>query len=139
MIPTSTPTPRYRARVPRGHGLGLGLGLWVLGLCMALIAGCATHRIDWEARVGGYSYDDAIRELGPPDKSAKLSDGSVVADWITARGMQPATVYGAGWHPYGRYGWAGPGVWVGPGTPDRWLRLTFDSQGKLASWKKIYQ
>ena len=27
-----------------------------------LLAGCATHRIDWNARVGGYTFDQAVTE-----------------------------------------------------------------------------
>lgn len=110
---------------------------------LAVLAGCASHKIDWNARVGNYSHDDAVRELGPPDKSATLTDGSVVADWVTSRGAQTATVYGPPYPGrYGRhgYGWAGPGmVVVDPPYPDRFLRLTFDPQGKLASWQKVYR
>jgi len=114
------------------------LGLLAGGLIW--VAGCASQKIDWGSRVGTYSFDDAIREYGPPDKSAKLTDGSTVADWLTARGMQTATTYGAGGYGYRRhgYGWAGPTmVVVDPPSPDRFLRLTFDPEGKLASWQKV--
>jgi len=115
----------------------------LLGGLLFAFAGCSSNKIDWNSRVGSYSYDDAIRELGPPDKSAKLTDGSTVADWLTGRGMQSATMYGGpGYGRYGRhgYGWAGPGyVVVDPPSPDRFLRLTFDPQGKLASWQKVYK
>lgn len=109
--------------------------LWLLA-----VAGCATHRIDWDARIGSYTYDNAIRELGPPDKSARLSDGSTVADWVTSRGYRSATAYGGGWYPYGPYGWAGPSyVVVDPPSPDRILRLTFDPEGRLVSWERVYR
>jgi len=122
--------------------------LWA-ALCLALLAslaglggGCASNKIDWAARVGTYSYDDAVRELGPPDKSAKLTDGSTVADWLTARGMRTATTFGGYHYPrygYG-YGWGGPGyVVMDPPSPDRFLRLIFDPQGKLASWERVYR
>lgn len=120
--------------------------LALLGAWLALaVTGCASKKIDWAARVGSYSYDDAVRELGPPDKSAKLTDGATVADWLTARGMQTATTFGPagpfyGRYGYGRYGWGGPGyVVMDPPSPDRFLRLTFDPQGKLASWQKVYK
>lgn len=118
------------------------LGALMLGLVMSGGTGCASKRVDWNTRVGVYSYDDAIRELGPPDKSAKLTDDSVVADWLTGRGMQTATGFGGGWGRFGHpgYGFAGPGVVVmDPATPDRFLRLTFDPQGKLASWQRVYR
>ena len=113
---------------------------FAIALCLVwLIQGCASKRIDWSGRVGTYSYDDAIRELGPPDKAAQLSDGSTVADWLTSRGSRTATTIGRAHHPYGAYD-MGPGiVVVDPPMPDRFLRLTFDPQGKLASWKRAYR
>ena len=118
----------------------------LLGGVLFGATGCATQKIDWNGRVGTYSYDDAVRELGPPDKSAKLSDESMVADWLTGRGMQTATGLGFGPGPYGGfghgfgYGVGGPHVIVmDPPTPNRFLRLTFDPKGKLASWQRVYQ
>ncbi len=127
--------PKMNTAVFRTAFVLLLLGLW------GSVAGCATKRIDWDGRIGGYTYDDAIRELGPPDKSAKLTDGSVVADWLTVRGMQTATAFGAGgWGPYrgSGYGHAGSSyVVMDPPSPDRFLRLSFDPEGKLASWRKV--
>lgn len=121
------------------HVLGLLLG----GVLLSGVVGCASHKIDWNSRIGNYTHDDAVRELGPPDKSATLTDGSVVADWLTGRGIQSATVYGGPYYGrYGRhgYGWGAPGmVVVDPPQPDRFLRLTFDPQGKLASWQRVYK
>jgi len=49
-----------------------------------LVVGCsATSKVDWNRRVGLYTYDRAILELGPPDKQASLSNGQTVAEWIT--------------------------------------------------------
>ncbi|MBX3747357.1 MAG: hypothetical protein KF833_18765 [Verrucomicrobiae bacterium] len=109
-------------------------------LLVLTVSACATRRIDWNGRVGTYTYDDAIREFGPPDRSAQLSDGATVADWVTSRGMRTATTYGGAWHPYGPYGSIGPSyVVVDPGTPDRVLRLMFDANGRLASWQRTYK
>jgi hypothetical protein len=59
-------------------------GKWLaITLAALVLAGCVTQKIDWSARVGNYTYDQAVMELGPPDKSAKLTDGTVVADWLT--------------------------------------------------------
>jgi hypothetical protein len=109
-------------------------------LVVAIASGCASSRIDWNTRIGTYTFDDAVRELGPPDKSAQLTDRSTVADWVTSRGSRLSTAYVGGWHPYGPYGWGGPSyVFLDPPGPDRILRLTFDPQGRLASWDRVYQ
>ncbi len=54
-------------------------------LLAALAVGCATSKIDWAGRVGTYTFDQAVLDLGPPDKQAKLTDGTVVAEWLTRR------------------------------------------------------
>ncbi len=129
-------------RLLRTIGLVSALALFLLGA-----GGCASTRVDWGARVGSYTYDDAVRELGPPDKSAKLSDETLVADWLTGRGMRTATTFGPGFgvygpHGFGRYGYGYVGpqmVIMDPPSPDRFLRLTFDPQGKLASWQQVFK
>ena len=139
--------PRIANRVAIAHGARMTVTLahWLRSGAVAFllfaVAGCASSRIDWNTRIGAYTYDDAVREYGPPDKSAKLTDGTLVADWTTARGgFQTATAYGGGFHPRSRYGWGSPTyVVVDPPTPDRILRLTFDPEGKLASWQRVYQ
>lgn len=107
-----------------------------MALALFLVAGCATPRIDWAGRVGNYTFDQAVVELGPPDKQATLTNGSLVADWLTRRGRN--AVYTAAGGYYG-----GPGgpfytpVYVGPGTPDYFLRLNFGPNGQLTAWKKF--
>lgn len=100
-----------------------------------LLAGCATQRIDWQSRVGVYTYDQAVTDYGPPDKSAKLSDGSTVAEWLTRRGQVIETAQPAFYPP----GYWGP-AWSGYSStymPAHFLRLTFDPGGRLKSWKEF--
>ena len=107
-----------------------------LMLAMLLLAGCVTPQIDWKARVGNYTYDQAVVELGPPDKYAKLTDGTVVAEWLTRRAQ---TVVAP--EPY----FLPPGGYFGPLTPmrtetyfpARYLRLTFGPDGQLKSGKEV--
>ena len=120
-------------------GRGLQLPGWLV--CAGLLfagAGCASHpSVDWNSRIGNYTFDQAVVELGPPDKQAKLEDRSVVAEWLTQRGYAYSVAsypYGYPWHP-----WYGPvypayGSWY---SPDYYLRLVFDPDGKLKSWKKF--
>jgi hypothetical protein len=48
-----------------------------------LLSACATDKTNWQSRIGSYTYDQAVIELGPPDKEAKLTDGTKVAEWLT--------------------------------------------------------
>ena len=111
-------------------------------LLMALLDGCATNKVDWAGRMGNYTFDQAILELGPPDKQAKLNDGAVVADWITHRGYH--TAYVTSGYYGGHYGHGGPWIYApyaGPYaesySPDYYLRLTFGPDGKLMAWRKF--
>jgi opacity protein-like surface antigen len=104
-------------------------------LVVILLAGCVGSRIDWTARVGNYTYDQAVLEFGPPDKSAKLADGTIVAEWLTRRGQVLVTP-----QPY----FIPPGGYFGPAVaynqtymPALYLRLTFDANGKLKAEKKF--
>jgi hypothetical protein len=116
----------------RGGGwpLAWGAAICWLALLGLLISGCqTTPKINWETRVGTYSYDAAVVELGPPDKSAKLSDNTLVCEWLTYHGgHQGGAVLIPGFYPQ---------YWSDNGSPDRFLRLTFTAEGKLKEWKKV--
>jgi hypothetical protein len=100
-------------------------------LIAVILAGCATAKIDWSARIGNYTYDQAVTDFGPPNKSSKLSDGSTAVEWMTERSQtsinaEPASTPS---HPE-----AGPNFMPGNPTayfPGRYLQLTFDADGKL--------
>jgi hypothetical protein len=107
---------------------------WIVLLAaLAVAAGCA-HRINWSARVGTYTYDQAIIDLGPPDKTAKLTTGQTVAEWITRYGYGGATtVVGGGY--YGDP--VGVGVIQSPSVyRESKLRLTFSTNNILTGWVK---
>lgn len=101
--------------------------------CALLLAGCATHRVDWNARVGSFTYDQAVVELGPPDKTARLTDGRTVAEWISRYASPGSVMVGGGYYP-------GPaGVTVMQSSPSYYeskLLLTFGTNNVLAAWKK---
>ena len=98
-----------------------------------MLAGCTTAKVDWSGRVGVYTFDQAVIELGPPDKQAKLEDGRTVADWLTQRGYTYRT---PNYYPYA---WGGPFYpdYEISTTPDYYLRLVFGPDGKLRLWKKF--
>jgi hypothetical protein len=99
------------------------------------VVGCQTPKIDWAGRVGHYTYDQAVLDFGPPDRYAKLTDNTVVAEWLTRRGSAQVYVNYGYW--YGYY----PPVptYVDTYSPDRYLRLTFGPDGKLTEWKNLYR
>lgn len=41
-------------------------GWLCLLVAVAAVNGCATNRINWAERVGYYTHDQAVLELGPP-------------------------------------------------------------------------
>jgi len=98
-----------------------------------LFAGCATHRIDWNARVGSYTFDQAVTDFGPPDKQAKLSNGKLVAEWITRYSNGGTVAIGTGFYGYpGSVGF----VQTTPSYYESKLRLTFNTDNTLAAWAK---
>ena len=112
------------------------LGLLLLGLLL----GCSTPRVDWNSRVGIYSYDQAVVDFGPPDKYATLQDGTIVAEWLLRRGYAYARgPYAYGYSPWG-YGY-GPyySGYVDSYSPDYYLRLTFGPDSRLRAWKNFYK
>ena len=113
-------------------------GIVVLAVVTCLFAGCATRKIDWSARIGHYTLDQAVLEFGPPDKQAKLTDGTVVAEWLTQRGYPQVYVVGGYygcWAPW-YYGPYYP-AYVGGCSPDWFLRLIFGPDGELSVAKKF--
>ena len=101
-----------------------------------LLAGCA-HEIDWKSRVGSYTYDDSVRELGPPDKKETLTDGTLVAEWLLVRGWTSAGY--RPYYPYHRHEL----IWTveasTDSTPDSFVRLTFNPERKLTQFKRFYR
>jgi hypothetical protein len=107
--------------------------LWAVSLAAVLAAGCVTHRIDWNARVGSYTFDQAVTEFGPPDKQAKLSDGTLVAEWITRYSNGGTVAIGTGFYGY-------PGsvglVQTTPSYYESRMRLNFNTNNILAAWAR---
>lgn len=108
-------------------------------LLSALTNGCMTQpRVDWSKRIGNYTYNQAVLELGVPDKYQKLDDNTAVAEWALAHYSPDYVTYGY-YGGYWGHGWISPGVGYGYAAgPDytRWLRLVFGPDGKLLTFKK---
>ena len=107
---------------------------WVLvGLLCFLGVGCETYgKADWKSRVGHYSWDQAIEELGPPESEAKTSDGSRVASWVISRSRTYSTAIRGPMY----WSWSGQDVTT---TAESHLLLTFNAQSQLKACKRIYK
>jgi hypothetical protein len=93
-------------------------------------AGCETYgRADWKSRVGHYTYDDAVKELGPPEAKETTSDGTLVAQWVTSYGQAYGTSSFGGWRGRGRIDWNT--------SPNGYLQLQFGPDKQLATWKRL--
>lgn len=99
-----------------------------------LIAGCATVHTDWNARIGHYTFDDAVKELGLPDRQAKLSTGQLVAEWVTRYPMNNTVYVMPGIYGYGPGG--GFITSTSPGYYESVLQLTFETNNVLSAWVK---
>jgi hypothetical protein len=100
-----------------------------------LFAGCASRpKVDWNSRVGAFNYDQAVTELGPPARETKLSDGRRVAEWVVGRNWGSAVTFGFG--SLSSHTGVGVSQSVGSEPQDRILRLTFETDGKLAEWRR---
>ena len=99
-------------------------------------AGCqALQQVDWDGRIGRFSYEQAVAELGRPVEETKLSGGMRWAEWITNSGDSMGRAL------------AGAGnkrrsmsvVLLEPTEiqrlRDRYLRLIFDKAGRLVAWE----
>lgn len=105
-----------------------------LSLTAALfLVGCVSYQAQWNARVGNYTYDQAVVELGPPDKRAQLSDNQTVAEWIS-RYSTGGTV-GVATDFYGRP-IGGGFMQTAPVYRESKLRLTFNTNNVLTAWSR---
>jgi hypothetical protein len=107
--------------------------LAVLFLAVAFFSGCATAPpVDWNSRVGNYTYAQAVHELGPPNRQSRLSNGGTVFKWF------PQLVGATGMPNTGMNNGFSVGQNISPGFDDRCLQLTFDRNGVLTAWSKNY-
>lgn len=117
------------------------LGVWVLAsllqaALLVVYTGCASKpQADWNQRIGIFTFDEAVQELGPPAASTRLQDGTMVAEWFLKPGSQVSFGFGTGF--YGGGGAVGVGQTVTTPTPGHWLRLIFGPDGKLQRWEKF--
>lgn len=120
-----------------GHCLILAFGTVVL-----ILTGCQSKPVekaplvDWNNRIGNYTHDLALQDLGTPAHEVMLANHTIVSDWIT-KSATPGTL-----NEYPMVGYTPPIVLDSPfpnhlqPTPYYHLRLTFGPDQKLRAWEK---
>ncbi|MBU6408888.1 MAG: hypothetical protein KGR98_00745 [Verrucomicrobia bacterium] len=111
------------------------IAAWILG--WGFLSGCATDTsVDWDARIGSYTCDQAMSELGPPDRKSVLAGGEIVAEWYPRPVGETGCGIGTGFSAGATS--AGFGETTGTEEGDPALILTFTPGGHLPSWSKNY-
>ena len=120
---------------PQSLSIGfLGCVFLAFGLLVSL--GCASKpKTDWNSRIGNFTFDQAVLELGPAVGSSQLADGTRVAEWFLKPGPQISFGLGTGFS--GGSGAVGVGQSVAVPTPGHYLRLVFGPEGQLQRWEKV--
>jgi len=93
-----------------------------------------TPRVDWNTRVGTFTYDQAVLELGPPDKQTKLTNSQTVAEWISH--YSTGGTMGVGTGIYGGGIGGGYVIQTAPTYRESHLRLIFGTNNVLAAWSR---
>ncbi|MDB6121197.1 MAG: hypothetical protein JWQ71_190 [Pedosphaera sp.] len=108
-------------------------------LCgLVLLAGCSTTPlVNWDSRIGNYTYQEATADLGPPERSTTLKDGSIVAEWVTRRSTPGTIGIGQTGDIHTPPFWANPLPNTFRPTPEQHLQLTFGPDRLLTRWQRF--
>ncbi len=113
-------------------------------LIMALGAACASgpkinvSEAEWKGRIGTYTYEQAVAELGPPNV-VRESGEEKIAEWVIRQSSATSFSFGFAGGSYGgnTSRGMGAGTTVSPPPSGEYLHLRFDQSGKLAEWSKV--
>jgi len=106
-------------------------------LAVTLLSACSTtSSVNWDDRIGHYSWDDAVTEFGDPDRVADLDGGVKAAEWIKERTTGLASASDT--PSYVRGEAIAPSQTYGSTAPAKVLRLSFTPDGKLFNWERNY-
>lgn len=124
------------------------LAVLVLAAVLAL-TGCSSspkprlskseaRAVNWSDRIGSYTYDQAIADLGHPLITGESGAGRS-AEWALRSSPRISFGLGVGGGTYGPGTGIGAGVGstVSPPPHGENLRLTFGEDGRLKEWTKV--
>jgi hypothetical protein len=119
--------------------------LWLSFMVLALLTGgCASgpkadiKNIDWGSRIGTYTYEEALAELGEPNVVGETGEG-MYAEWVLRQSPMVSFGFGFGGVGYGHHSSSGVGVGtsVSPPPSGEYLHLKFDRDGYLTEWTRV--
>ncbi len=119
--------------------------VWLSFIVLALLTGsCASgpkadiKNIDWGSRIGTYTYEEALAELGEPSVIGQSSEGKF-AEWVLERSPNVSFSFGFGSIGFGPHTSTGVGVGtsVSPPPSGEYLQLRFDEDGKLTESARV--
>ena len=106
-------------------------------LAVLLSSGCSTTSgVNWDDRVGVYTYEAALAEFGMPTSLTEMQGGVKAAEWVTSRTGLSATPEPP--PAYTRGETLTPNMTYGSSAPNKVLRLMFTPDGKLLDWQRNY-
>ena len=122
------------------------LSFLLAALC-GLAAGCASSSnsskpdpktVNWSERIGAYTYEQAIADLGKPSVVGESNEGRS-AEWILRRSPHMSFGFGVGSGSFGSHSAVGVGVGstVSPPPSGEYLQLKFGPDGQLKEWSKV--
>lgn len=114
--------------------LVLGSHLLGLGVVCTFLTGCAsTPKAALKDEVGHMTYEQAVHEMGSPSRTNAITDGGLIAQWITHRpGSSGFNVRGTGF--YGPY--AGINTYAND-SGTKVLVMKFGPDHKLLDWTHV--
>lgn len=114
----------------------LSIFLFSISLTLFFTACSSKPKVNWESRVGHYTYSQAVAELGVPDRTTEVDNKKKVAEWNEVR-RSSSVGFGVGTGFYGSGSAVGVGSSISPGPDIRALQLTFDQNDILKSWSRV--
>ena len=95
-------------------------------------------KVDWGSRIGKYSYDQAVADLGQPATFGESSEGRW-GEWTLKRSPQMSFGFGVGTSTHGSRGGVGVGAGstVTPPPSGLYLHLDFGPDSQLKGWRKV--
>lgn len=104
-------------------------------LATLMIAGCVSTPSVWDARVGVFSWEEALAELGEPTRVTELEGGVKSAEWLADQPVRGVSRYDG---PPSRDSVAPHRDSIAQAPVPRLLQLSFTPDGKLLDWRQSY-